>query len=81
MNQMWFVKFHAGDFIPEPCNQVEQNCWWYAQLGSMVDINPIKRLENNKHYTTQEVVKIFKTSKPNTENHLDQLGYMSCYDV
>ena len=54
--QTWFVKFHAGDFLMDDAvpsgRQVE------------VDSNQIKTLiENNQHYTLQEIANMLKISK------------------
>ena len=54
--QKWFVKFCAGDFsldnAPQSGRPVE------------VDSDQIKMLiENNQHYTTQEIASILKISK------------------
>ena len=74
MCQKWLANFRAGDFslddAPQPGRPVE------------VDSDQIETLiENNQHYTTQEMADILKISKSITENHLHQLGYVHCFDV
>ena len=72
--QNWFAKFRAGDFslddAPQSGRPVE------------VDSDQIETIiENNQHYTTQEIADILKISKSSIENHLHQLGYANCFDV
>ena len=72
--QKWFEKFRARDFsldtAPQSGRPVE------------VDSDQIKTLiENNQHYTTQEIANILKISKSSVENHLHQLGYVNRFDV
>ena len=72
--QKWFAKFPAGDFslddAPRSGRPVE------------VDSDQIQILiENNQHYTTQEIANILKISKSSTENHLHKLGYVNRFDV
>ena len=72
--QKWFAKFCVGDFSLDIA----------PRLGrpDEVDNNQIKTLiENNQHYTTQEIVSILKISKPRAEKHLHQLGYVNRFDV
>ena len=74
MCQKWFAKFCAGDCslkdAPRSGRPIE------------VDSDQIETLiENNQCYTTQEIASILKISKSSTENHLHQLGYVSCFDV
>ena len=54
MCQKWFVKFGAGDFSLDDA----------SRLGREVVGNQIETLiENNQHYTTQEIANILKISK------------------
>ena len=53
--QRWFAKFRAGDFSLD-------NAPWLGRPFD-VDSNQIKILiENNQHYTTQEIANILKIS-------------------
>ena len=55
MCQRWFAKFRAGDFSLD-------NAPWLGRPFD-VDSNQIKILiENNQHYTTQEIANILKIS-------------------
>ena len=38
-------------------------------------------IENNQHYTMQEIANILKISKSSTENHLHHLSYVHHFDV
>ena len=74
MYQKWFAKFCAGDFSldddPRSGRPVE------------VDSDQIETLiENNKHYTMQEVAGILKISRSNAKNHLHLLGFVNRFDV
>ena len=52
--QKWFVKFGAGDFSLDDA----------SRLGREVVGNQIETLiENNQHYTTQDIANILKISK------------------
>ena len=54
--QKWFVKFCAGGFL------LDDAPW--SGRPTEVDSNQIEMLiENNQHYTTQEIVNILKISK------------------
>ena len=49
--QKWFAKFHAGDFLLD-------NALW---LGRPVEVDGDQTkilIENNEHYTTQEIADI-----------------------
>ena len=47
-----------------------------------VESNQIKALiENNPHYTMQEIADILKISKSSAESHLHWVGYVSHIDV
>ena len=47
-----------------------------------VDSDQIETLiENNKHYTMQEVAGILKISRSNAKNHLHLLGFVNRFDV
>ena len=49
---------------------------------SEVDSNQIETLtENNQRYTMQEIADVLKISTSSAENHLQQLGYVNCFDV
>ena len=72
--QKWSAKFCAGDFsldnAPRSRRPVE------------VDSDQIKTsIENNQHYTMQEIADILKIPKSSAENHLHQLGYVHRFDV
>ena len=72
--QKWFVKYHDGYFslddAPRSGRPVE------------VDSDQIETLiENDQHYTTQEIADILKTSNSSVENHLHQVGYVHRFDV
>ena len=72
--QKWFVKFHAGDFSLDDA----------PQSGRPVEVDSEQTetfIENNQHYTTQEIADILKIPKSSAENHLHQLGYVNCFDV
>ena len=54
--QKWFVKFCAGDFLPDDA----------SQLGRPVQVDSNQRktlIENNQHSVTWEIANIFKISK------------------
>ena len=56
MCQRWFVKFHAGDFSLDDA----------LPLGRPVEVdsNQIETfIENNQHYTVQEIADTLKMSK------------------
>ena len=54
--EKWFAKFHAGDSSPDDAPQ--------SGRPVEVDSDQIKMLiENNQHYTTQEIADILKISK------------------
>ena len=54
--QKWFAKFHAGDLSLDDAQQLGRSV--------EVDYNQIETLiENNQHYTTQEIADILKISK------------------
>ena len=56
MCQKWFAKFYAGDFLLD-------NAPWMGRPVE-IDCNQIETLiENNQHYTTQEIADILKISK------------------
>ena len=66
MCQKWFMNFLAEDLA----RTVE------------VDSDQIEILiENNQHYTTQEIVNILKICNSSIENHLHQFGYINHFDV
>ena len=47
-----------------------------------VDSDQIEILiENNQHYTTQEIANILKICISSVENHLHQFGYINHFDV
>ena len=47
-----------------------------------VDSNPFETLiANSQYYTMWETENMFKISKSSFENHLQQLGYVNCFDV
>ena len=72
--QKRFAKFCAGVFSLDDA----------PQLGRPVEVDSdqIKTLiENNRHYTRQEIADILKISKSSAENHLHQLGYVTRFDV
>ncbi|XP_033699543.1 growth hormone-regulated TBC protein 1 isoform X2 [Tursiops truncatus] len=71
--QKWFEKCRAGDFsldeAPQSSRPVE------------VDSDQIETLiVNSQCYTTWKIADILKISKSNV-NHLNQLGYVNCFDV
>ena len=56
MCQKWFVMFQAGDFLLNDCP-------WLGRPDE-IDSNQINSLiENNQHYTMQELAEILKISK------------------
>ena len=66
MCQKWFMNFLAEDLA----RTVE------------VDSDQIEILiENNQHYTTQEIANILKICNSSIENHLHQFGYINHFDV
>ena len=72
--QKRFVKFRAGGFSLD-------NAPWSGRPAE-VDSDQIEKLiENNQHYTPQEIADILKISKSASENHLHQFGYVNCFDV
>ena len=74
MCHKWFVKFRAGDF------SLEDAPW----SGRPVEVNSDQTeilIENNQHYTTQEIGNTLKISKSSIKNHLHQLGYVNHLDV
>ena len=72
--QKWFTKFCTGDFSLDDAQR------WGRPVE--VESNQIETLiENNQHYTTQEIADILKISKSSVENHLHQLGYVNHFDV
>ena len=74
MCQKWFVKFRAGDFSLDDAPQ------WGRQVE--VDSDQSETLiENNQHYTTQEIATILKISQSSIKSHLYQLGYVNRFDV
>ena len=72
--QKGFAKFYAGDFL------LDDAPW----LGRPVEVDKDQIetiIENNQHYTTQEIANILRISKSSAENHLHQLGYVNHFDV
>ena len=72
--QKRFVKFRAGDF----------SLGYAPRSGrpAEVESDQIETfIENNQRYTTWEIADIFKISKSNIENHLQQLGCVNRFDV
>ena len=72
--QKWFVKFRAGGYLLD-------NAPWSGRPAE-VDRDQIETIiENDQHYTMQEIADILKLSKSRGENHLQQLGYVHRFDV
>ena len=60
MCQKWFAKFRAGDFLLHDAP-------WSGRPVE-VDSDQIETIiENNQHYTTWEIAKILRISKPSVE--------------
>ena len=71
MCQKWFDQFCAGDF------SLDDASWWDRPVE--VNSNQIKTLiKSNQHYAMQDTADIFKISISRVENHLLQLGYVTC---
>ena len=72
--QKCFMKFRAGDFLLD-------NAPWSGRPVE-VDSNQIETLlENSQRYAMWQIANILKISKSSVENHLHQLGYVTCFDV
>ena len=72
--QMWFTKFHAGDFLLDDTP--------LSGRPFEVDSDQIETfIENKKRYITREIADILKISISSVENHLHQLGYVHHFDV
>ena len=74
MCQKWFAKFHARDSLLDDA----------PQLGRQVEVDSDQTetlIENNQHYTTQEIATILKISQSSIKSHLYQLGYVNRFDV
>ena len=73
MCQTWLAKFRVGDLLDDA-----------PWSGRSVELNgdQIETLtENKEYYTMWGIANIFKISKSSVENHLHQLGYVTCFDV
>ena len=74
MCQKWFAKFGAGDF------SLDDAPW--SGRPAEVDRDQIKTIiENSQCYTMREIANILKISKSSVESHLQQLGYVHCFDI
>ena len=72
MCQKWFAKLHAGNFSLNDA----------PQLGRPVEVDKTETLiENNQHYTREEIVDILKILTLNVKNYSHQLGYVYHFDV
>ena len=72
--QKWFSKLHPGDFF------LDDHPWSY-RLGDVFSDQIETLIENSQHCILWEIANIFKISKSGVENHLHQLGYVTCFDV
>ena len=71
MFQQRFAKFYVGDFL------LDIALW--SNKPVEVNSNQIKTLiKSNQHYAMQDTADIFKISISRVENHLLQLGYVTC---